>query len=39
MGVEDFFRRSAEYKRWLLVAAAAVFWVGIAAAVAMLFGS
>ena len=38
-GVEDFFRRSAEYRRWLRVAAAAVFWVGIAAAVAMLFGS
>lgn len=37
MGVEDFFRRAAEYKkRWLLMAALA-FWAGIAAAVLVLF--
>lgn len=36
LGVEDFFRKSAEYKRRLLVAAAVVFWLGIAAAVWLL---
>jgi hypothetical protein len=39
MGFEDFFRRSAQYKRRLLLAAALLFWAGIVAAVWVLFGS
>jgi hypothetical protein len=37
LGLEDFFRRSAAYKRGLLGVAALVFWAGIVAAVWMLF--
>lgn len=37
MGVEDFFRRATEYKKRWLLAAALVFWMGIAAAVLVLF--
>lgn len=33
LGVEDFFRKSAVYKRRLLAAAAVAFWIGVAAAV------
>lgn len=36
LGVEDFFRKTAEYKRRLLALAAAAFWVGVAAAVGTL---
>jgi len=37
MGLEDFFRHAAEYKKRWLLAAALVFWAGIAAAVLVLF--
>lgn len=37
LGVEDFFRESAAYKRNLLAAAAVVFWAGIIAALFLLF--
>jgi len=39
LGLEDFFTRSAQRKRALLVAAAALFWLGIAAALWLLFGA
>jgi hypothetical protein len=38
LGLEDFFNRSAAYKRRLLAVAALIFWAGIAAAVGLLFG-
>lgn len=37
LGLEDFFRRSAAYKRGLLAVAALIFWAGIVAAVWLLF--
>jgi hypothetical protein len=37
LGLEDFYARSASAKRWLLLAAALVFWLGIAVAVWLLF--
>lgn len=37
LGIMDYFRRPATYKWWLLAAAAAAFWVGIAGGVWALF--
>ena len=38
MGVATFFRKSAEYKRRLLIAAALIFWLGIVAALFLMLG-
>jgi hypothetical protein len=33
LGVEDFFRKSAEYKRWLVIASCVLFFAGIVSAI------
>ena len=32
LGLEDFFYKSAQYKRWLLIPACVLFWLGVLSA-------
>lgn len=37
LGLEDFFFKSAQFKRWLLIPAALFFWIGILCAALLVF--